>query len=316
MKIMITGAGGFVGSRLVSHYANKDEYEVCGVRHADLDFTDEKQVQATVLQFCPDVVVHCGAISDVGTCAKNPELSRAVNVDGTRYLARACARVGARFVFCSSDQVYFGQQELGADEAAEGRLSAGAAEMLPEIKQYEAQRAAFLRPHTEEEALSPLPLYGQHKLLAERACLEEQPDSVILRLTWMYDALTAEEYAKGRRNLATMFLEALCEQNPVLRFSETDYRSVTDVREVVRHMEEAWKLPAGIYNYGSSNDTNMYETARRVLSAFGKEELVQKAEGGNLRNLTMDTAKVEAAGIVFPDTAEGMVEFLKCTAYR
>lgn len=296
MKMMITGAGGFLGSRLAAFYAGREPeagadagaesvqdsagYEVWGVGHGELDFAEERQVQRAVRAFAPDVVIHCGAISDVGACERDPALSKRVNVDGTRWLARAAAKAGARFVFCSSDQVYFGKSDVS------------------------------LQPHKEREILDPRPVYGQHKLLAEQACLAEQPDSVILRLTWMYDILTETERQKDRRNLAAMAEEALRTGQP-LYASETDHRGVTDVRKVVEQMACLWQLPAGIYNYGSSNDTNMYETMRRVFAALGRPELVQKAAAGGLRNLTMDVGKTEAAGILFPNTAEGLLAFLR-----
>ena len=73
MKVMITGAGGFLGSRLLSFY--RDKYEVWGVGHRELDFTDVSETMKAVKRFCPDVLVHCGAVSDVGTCEKEPERS-------------------------------------------------------------------------------------------------------------------------------------------------------------------------------------------------------------------------------------------------
>lgn len=302
MRVMVTGAGGFLGSRLTAFYEKK--HTVLGLRHAELDFTDEEQVLKTVLGFSPDIIIHCGAISDVGTCARNPELSMSVNVEGTRNLARASAKTEARFVYCSSDQVYFNQ----TDEADSARKYS--ADHTSKQTDCLSPHIDYLSPHTETEELAPLPLYGQHKLLAERACLEEQPDSVILRLTWMYDCLTDREIKKGRSNLAVNLERALRAGTP-LTFSPTDHRGVTNVQDVIRQMEQVWQLPAGIYNYGSSNHQNMYETARRILTALGRPELLQKAEGGSLRNLTMDTSKIESYGIFFPDTADGVIQFLK-----
>ena len=52
----------------------------------------------------PDILIHTAAISDVGACEQNPEHSELVNVDGVRNLAVICQKIGARFLFCSSDQ--------------------------------------------------------------------------------------------------------------------------------------------------------------------------------------------------------------------
>ncbi|MBD9156478.1 MAG: NAD-dependent epimerase/dehydratase family protein, partial [Lachnospiraceae bacterium] len=52
MKIMVTGAGGFVGSRLTAYYGGK--YDVWGVTHKDLDLTDEAAVFKTVENYRPD----------------------------------------------------------------------------------------------------------------------------------------------------------------------------------------------------------------------------------------------------------------------
>lgn len=278
MKLLITGAGGFLGSRLVSFYQNK--HTVLGVNHSDLDFTNMNQVIETVHAFSPDAVLHCGAISDVSTCAQNPGLSMDVNVTGACNLAEACAQTGARFIFCSSDQVYFDAETPSAD------------------------------PHKEDEYLNPLPLYGKHKLLAEQLCLQKQPDSVILRLTWMYDTLTQQELDNGRTNFASMLTEALLLGKP-LSFSASDHRGITDVKDVVRQMEQVCQLPAGIYNYGSSNPTNMYETAAQILQHFGRPELLHKAESRRFRNLTMNLSKTASCGIFFPDTADGMIAFLE-----
>lgn len=296
MKLLITGAGGFLGSRLSSFYRGK--YEVWGVGHGEMDLTRADSVREAVKRFGPDVVIHCAAVSDVGACTDDPARSFSVNVKGAQLLAQASAGAGARFVLCSSDQVYFKAWQEDAGES----------------------REAFLRPHRETEALKPVPVYGQHKLLAEELCRRACPDTVCLRLTWMYDRLTLQERQKGRKNLGTILLDGLAAGDlegenrgtAVLpAFSASDYRSVTDVNEVACNMEAAWQLPPGVYNFGSFYEGSIYELVRSVLAGMGRGELVRCAQTGSLRNLTMDTAKAQARGIRFLGAAEGLERFLR-----
>ena len=149
-KILLTGASGFLGSRIASFYAQK--YEIYTPAHAELDITDEGSVRRMAETYRPDVVIHCAAVSDVGQCEKEPERSWKINVDGSINLAKAAGDVQAKCMICSSDQVYFGSSFSGA--------------------------------HREEEALSPCNLYGQEKLRAEQECLRANPDCVLLRLSW------------------------------------------------------------------------------------------------------------------------------------
>lgn len=283
MRLLITGSSGFVGSRLAEYYGKKQE--VWAPSHRELDFTDENKVIENIIAFRPDVVIHCGAISDVGACQEDPELSMKVNVEGTRNLARACALSGAKCVFASSDQVYFRE------------------------KREQESEEAFLQPNREENEVEPLSVYGQHKRLAEKYALEEQPDSVILRLSWMYGPLTKKEEAKGRRNLLTMLTEAVKKQE-TLSFSDKDYRGVTDIEEVVINMEKAWQLPGGIYNYGSPGSTSIYKTVASVMEALGEKKLVQKANKGDLRNMAMSAHKLMAAGIAFKTSEEALLAAL------
>ena len=132
------------------------------------------------------------------------------------------------------------------------------------------------------------------------------PDAVALRLTWMYDA-PSRGRAAGQ-GLLQKLADALKDRREV-EFPVHDYRGITYVWEVVRHLEEAMGLPGGVYNFGSENRYNTFDTARLFL-----RELAGSDSGGILkrnderfascpRNLTMDTDKInpmEYGSLILP----------------
>ncbi|MDE5909732.1 MAG: sugar nucleotide-binding protein [Lachnospiraceae bacterium] len=288
MRILITGANGYLGKRLVKAYQEK--YEICAATHENMDFTDEYKIREVFDAFRPEIVIHCGAVSDVATCAIDVAKSLEINVHGTQKLARVCHQCGARMIFCSSDQVYM--------------------EPLTQKNQ-----KTFYLPHREDELLKPLPIYGQHKLLAEQSCFNENPDSVILRLTLMYDIPDEAEREKGKGMFAENLKTALENRLPQQVLKNIS-RGMTDCREVVANMEKAWSLPPGIYNFGSANIGTVYDTVKKVFSLFGKESLISSKEGGKERNLLIDTQKIEKTGIIFRDTALGLYQYIKSVSLQ
>ena len=110
-KILVTGAGGFVGSRVMQQWAGR--YELCTFPKGFLATAGEDAVRQAVLQQRPDVILHTAAISDTGYCAGHPEQAYRANVELSVWLARAAAEIGAKLVAFSSDQVYAGVEQSG-----------------------------------------------------------------------------------------------------------------------------------------------------------------------------------------------------------
>lgn len=277
-RILITGAGGFLGSRLFEYFGSREGYEAIGVTHQELAIEDSLAVKAFIKAIKPDVVLHCAAISNTGRCQQEPELSEQVNVHGTANLARACRETGSRMIFMSSDQIYI--------EAEAGEPS---------------------REGTERR---PSSVYGRDKKRAEELMFQYLDDSVALRLTWMYDYPGRGPVESS--NLLRSLIQA-CKEGRSISFPVHDHRGLTYVWEVVRNMESALCLPAGIYNFGSKNSLSSFDTAvlfARVLWGGQVPEglLCQDTKRFSLspRNLMMNTDKLEAEGIRFCDTAEGI----------
>lgn len=278
MKILITGADGFAAARIIAAW--KDRHEITRTGRAQLDFTNKEECLRVIGQVRPEIVIHCGAVSDVGACDKDPERSYLVNVTGAENIALACRETGARMIFFSSDQVYFGND--------------------------------VQEPHREDEPLTPCRIYGKQKQEAEQRCLTAQPDTVALRMSWMFDnkKLSPREHD----TLITSVRQAVSEKRRIT-YPIHDFRSITYVGEMIRHLETALALPPGIYNFGSPNDLSTYHIVRELLRLQGSDETLlipnKEAFAANPRNLRMNQEKLLRHGICFADTLQTLKNCLQ-----
>lgn len=105
MKVLLTGAGGFVGHAI--HALSSLEI----IPAPSLRDADAETVRRIVAQSGAEAIVHTAAISDIGTCEQNPEASYRANVLLPVYLAQAAE--GRKLICFSSDQVYSGSAADG-----------------------------------------------------------------------------------------------------------------------------------------------------------------------------------------------------------
>ncbi len=115
---LITGASGFVGSRICRHLAPRftvvgayRSHPFClpGCSSIALDITDRRQVHDAVQAVRPTHIIHGAAVSAPDTCEKNPQEAWDINCTGTQNMLDAAAAIGSRLVFISTDLVFDGQ---------------------------------------------------------------------------------------------------------------------------------------------------------------------------------------------------------------
>lgn len=112
MRVLITGAAGFLGRHVMRHLGNEG-FEVTGFDKApsDLDLPvvqgdllDEESITSAASG--QDVICHIGAIGDVYLAGENPALAASVNVTGSAHVAKAAASAEAKVIYASTWEVY------------------------------------------------------------------------------------------------------------------------------------------------------------------------------------------------------------------
>ncbi len=150
MRVLITGAGGQLGTDLVAAFAAD---HVAGLDRQALDVSDEAAVVAAVRDHAPDLVVHAAAFTKVDACEDDADHAWRVNALGPWWVARACALADAALVHVSTDYVFDG--------------CAG-------------------RPYTEFDRPNPQCMYGRSKEAGEQLVRQALPRHYIVRTSWVH----------------------------------------------------------------------------------------------------------------------------------
>jgi dTDP-4-dehydrorhamnose reductase len=162
--ILVFGAEGQLARALARHHALDGHLIVCRGRGEGADIADAAAVEATLAELAPSAVVNTAAYTAVDKAETDSTAAFAVNTEGPRHLARACASRAIPLIHVSTDYVFDG---------------------------------AASTPYREEDPIAPLGVYGASKAAGEAAIRENCPWHIILRTAWLYSL-------DGRNFLTTM----------------------------------------------------------------------------------------------------------------
>ena len=169
-RIVITGAGGQLGSRLAAQATDRGR-DVLALTSSQWDITDPAAAESIVKS--GDVVLNCAAYTNVDGAESDESGAYAVNAAGAEHVARACARAGARLIHVSTDYVFDG--DFGG---------------------------AAPHPYEPSDDTAPQGVYGRSKLAGELAVLAALPEAVVVRAAWVYTGGTGNDFVAVMRRLA------------------------------------------------------------------------------------------------------------------
>ncbi|HKU43356.1 MAG TPA: SDR family oxidoreductase [Polyangiales bacterium] len=237
---LVTGAGGALGSVLMRELTRlgRSSWGVISphgpapfsgqVWNADL--CDPRTFRERLLALTPKVIVHLAAVPSPNAAYRDPEYARKLNVESTAVLVAYAERLGARFLFASTDLVFDG-------EAA---------------------------PYDEDATPEPLSIYGRTKLEAECHVLTYRR-GVVLRFPLLYGMPEVSRKA----TFFEAMLDAL-RAGQALRLFTDEVRTPLWLDDAARAcVRIADSELRGVVHLGGPERLSRFEMGQRVARAIG-----------------------------------------------
>lgn len=297
MKILVTGACGQLGQDVVKEELKRGHTvvgsgtaetadKIAGMQYVQMDITDGKRVEQVITEADFDTVIHCAAWTAVDAAEEetNEKTVRAVNIQGTENIARACKKADCKMIYISTDYVFDGQ----GDEPWK----------------------------TDCEEFHPQNVYGQTKLEGEQAVKRLLDKYFIVRIAWVFGA-------NGNNFVKTMLRLGKTHDELKVVADQTGTPTYTrDLAKLLADMAESDKY--GCYHATNEGGyISWYEFACEIFrqAGYGTKVIpVTTEEYGLSRakrpfNSRLDKSRLAENGFCpLPDWQDALARFLQETA--
>ncbi|MCA8941414.1 MAG: dTDP-4-dehydrorhamnose reductase [Planctomycetes bacterium] len=242
VRYLVTGANGQLGRAMVDVARSRGD-GVVGLGHAELAVEDADATRRAIAKHSPEVVVHCGAWTDVDGCERDPERANRVNGHGTANVAEACRAIGAKLVYVSTDFVFDGTAHT---------------------------------PYRVDAEPAPVSAYGRSKLLGEQAVLRDsEPGFVVVRTSWVF--------GPGGKNFPRAILSRARSGEPLRVVDDQVGSPTFTLDLAVALVDLAARPDVGgIFHASNDGSCSWHEFARCLVDAAGLEVEVGRMSSSEL----------------------------------
>ncbi|MEZ4688485.1 MAG: dTDP-4-dehydrorhamnose reductase [Bacteroidia bacterium] len=232
--ILITGANGQLGNAIRLAAAQLPSFQFHYTDYQELDICSEEAIDDFFDQYPIAWCINCAAYTAVDKAESEQEMAEKINVTGPRLLAAACTAHDARMIHISSDYVYHN---------------------------------ALNRPLLEDDPTNPQSVYAVTKLAGDEAVLEEAPESIIIRTSWVYGIY-------GHNFVKTMLRLGAERDSLNVVYDQIGAPTYTkDIAAVLMNIlvaeEKGQALSGGIYHYANEGVTSWYDFAVAIMEEAG-----------------------------------------------
>lgn len=262
-KILVTGSNGQLGQSLQKIAEKNKGFQFVFTDYETLDITNKEEVLNFFWQLEPDFCINAAAYTAVDLAETELEKAFLINADGAENLAEACKENNAQFIHVSTDYVFDGTNNLA---------------------------------YTEEDFPNPIGVYGASKLAGEELALEENPETIIIRTSWVYSEF-------GKNFVKTMLhLFSIKDELNVVADQFGQPTNATDLAEAIMEIVKSNKKAPGIYNFSNEGKISWYDFAKKIAEISQSSIIINPIETSQYptpakrpQNSTLDLEKIKTS---------------------
>lgn len=230
-KILVTGANGQLGSEIRKIADQYSDLNFCFTDVAELNITNRQEVSAFLADFNPEFLINCAAYTAVDKAETDRETAYLLNASAVEILAEESAKLNCRMIHISTDYVFNGNGP---------------------------------RPYTEENQVDPQSVYGSTKLEGEILCLRRNPESMIIRTSWLYSAF-GNNFVKTMIRLGNEKSEigVIADQIGSPTNAADLAKAILAIISSVERLEKLWT--PGIYHYSNEGVASWYDFTKAIF---------------------------------------------------
>lgn len=248
MKILITGANGLLGHKLVRLLGPKREVVVIATargesrlrpeygsfQYESMDIANREDVLEIVGRHKPDVIINTAAMTNVDECEKEKEACMQLNVEAVKYLVEAAEQTNAFLLHLSTDFIFSGEEG----------------------------------PYDEQGVPAPVNFYGESKLLGEQVVMNSNIKWAIARTVLVFGIVPD----MSRSNIILWVKGSLEAQKPI-QVVDDQWRTPTLAEDLAMGCYLiAEQRAEGIYNISGQDMLTPYEMAIKTADFFGLDK--------------------------------------------
>ena len=235
MRILVTGVNGLVGTS-IAKLLSKKKYNVLltsrekeNLATQKLDISSIYEVNKTISDFKPDVIINSAAMANVDLCEVEKDMCWNTNVNGVDNLVKACLKYNCHLVHISTDYIFDGSKEGGI--------------------------------YLETDLPSPQGIYAESKLEAEKIIVKSGVNASILR--------TILVYGKHKNLNIVTFVKQSLEENKEVKLVDDQIRMPTFVDDLsIACITAAERRSKGVFNISGKDQMSYLEIGYSIANHF------------------------------------------------